>query len=210
MGTPARLPRGHVLSQSALPAHFPPSVGPSAPLPSFSGDVSTAPVIEPVGHAQTTHETSAHGISAASAAPAFCTAAVNSGPAPTNPTAAIPTSPAVTQPAPSRPHPPTPSTIFLTDTESVIESPTQPNRHQALTRSKGKKPLMPEYIPIEEECIKLLLEGRKNKPYRHWEDLRIVRYILDVAHPERAVQAQQKVKRGKVPDVFDTVSIHSN
>jgi hypothetical protein len=104
----------------------------------------------------------------------------------------------------------TPSTVIASDEESATgplgvhnigaRSVPKPN---ALKREKA---ILPLHHPVEAECRRQLSENRKGRVWQHWEDLRMVRWLLDVEHPSRAAQLLVKLGKSKVPPLFDEVS----
>lgn len=97
----------------------------------------------------------------------------------------------------------TPSTIVISDTDSVVPSPTNMSRRQGVN---GNRALRRSDAMTEPEMLRELLAGRKRKQYQPWEDLRLVRYLTDPEHEGRMTQAQLKVKKGCVPKVFEQAS----
>ncbi|QRV94426.1 hypothetical protein RhiJN_22444 [Ceratobasidium sp. AG-Ba] len=114
----------------------------------------------------------------------------------------------------------TPATVVASDQGAATPHPVSPARSayvappppiiqhldQAATKSKGAKSLAPVVVPTEEECVVLLTQGRKGKSYAFWEDFRIVCWLYDPDHPDRAEQLTTKPPKAKYPPLFDQMS----
>lgn len=96
----------------------------------------------------------------------------------------------------------TPSTIVISDTDSALPSPNKLFRREG---ANGSRALRRSDAMTEPEMLRELSAKRKWRTWQPWEDLRLVRYLLDPEHEDRMAQAQQKLKKGCVPKVLEQV-----